>query len=177
MSPSKADTIIEGLKEASEDLMSESSLPVDRSYKSDGGKVFVSSRYIPEIGWYVFVEQDEKSMYREARKTLYFNLLITLAVSGILFFFSYRILRDFENRMESLAGTDALTGAANRRELIKQYDKFTYRMERYHSGLSLMLIDMDNFKSINDNCGHLTGDAVCQQRRKSFSELSVRPTL
>ena len=134
----------------------------------------ISSRYIPEIGWHVIVEQNEKATYLQARRSLYINLLITAVIAVFLFTASYLILRGFQTQMESIAGTDSLTNLANRRELSKQFEQLRYRAERYGSSLSLILIDLDNFKSINDEFGHLTGDNVLKDISSMITK-SVRP--
>jgi diguanylate cyclase (GGDEF)-like protein len=54
--------------------------------------------------------------------------------------------------------TDALTGLPNRRFAIEQLDRAWSAAERRGAPLACMLIDMDNFKHINDQCGHDVGD-------------------
>ncbi len=164
----------EGIERIAGDLMKMSDSPVDRTYIDRGETVLISSRYIPEIGWHVIVEQNEKATYLQARRSLYINLLITAVIAVFLFTASYLILRGFQTQMESIAGTDSLTNLANRRELSKQFEQLRYRAERYGSSLSLILIDLDNFKSINDEFGHLTGDNVLKDISSMITK-SVRP--
>lgn len=61
---------------------------------------------------------------------------------------------------ERLARTDALTGVLNRRELLERLDREWIKAARHHAPLSLLMIDIDFFKRINDTCGHQAGDAV-----------------
>lgn len=61
-----------------------------------------------------------------------------------------------------MATTDALTGIANRLIFMEQLDKEVARSNRYQSLFSLLMIDIDNFKRINDTYGHPAGDAVLQ---------------
>jgi len=58
------------------------------------------------------------------------------------------------------AHTDFLTGAYNRRHFIDQVKYEMARNSRYKHALSLLLIDIDHFKKVNDNHGHLSGDGV-----------------
>ncbi|MBC8504271.1 MAG: sensor domain-containing diguanylate cyclase [Chloroflexi bacterium] len=61
---------------------------------------------------------------------------------------------------EQLALTDSLTGLDNRRKFIRDAKIEIERATRFNHPLSLMILDIDNFKSINDSFGHLIGDQV-----------------
>lgn len=65
-----------------------------------------------------------------------------------------------EARLRKLSDTDDLTGLANRRRLMSRLDEEIARSNRHGSPLSLMLIDLDHFKRVNDTWGHLQGDQV-----------------
>jgi diguanylate cyclase (GGDEF)-like protein len=60
--------------------------------------------------------------------------------------------------LESLATTDDLTGLANRRRFYQELEREHAAARRYGSPLSLLLLDLDNFKTINDTYGHHSGD-------------------
>ncbi|ACK68648.1 response regulator receiver modulated diguanylate cyclase [Gloeothece citriformis PCC 7424] len=60
--------------------------------------------------------------------------------------------------LEKLANTDPLTGVANRRALLNFGEQEFYRAQRYHCPFSLLIIDLDYFKKINDSYGHDIGD-------------------
>ncbi len=76
-------------------------------------------------------------------------------------------LRGFAMEMKRLAVTDGLTGAYNRRYFFDQAKKEFYRSKRYDTPLSLLLMDIDHFKQVNDANGHLAGDEVL----KALSDL------
>ena len=61
-------------------------------------------------------------------------------------------------RLEVLARTDPLTAVLNRRALNERLSTELERVKRYESTVSLLLIDIDHFKRVNDNYGHLVGD-------------------
>ena len=64
---------------------------------------------------------------------------------------------------QKLAGTDDITGLYNHRQLLETLDHELMRARRYAQEFSLMMIDIDNFKTVNDSYGHLAGDQVLQE--------------
>ncbi|MCC6316382.1 MAG: diguanylate cyclase [Gemmatimonadaceae bacterium] len=66
-------------------------------------------------------------------------------------------------RLEQLALTDPLTKVLNRRALTDRLAAEMGRVRRYESAVSLLLIDLDHFKRVNDNHGHLVGDDVLME--------------
>ena len=65
-----------------------------------------------------------------------------------------------QSRLEVLANTDALTGLPNRQAFMDKAKKEFSRSNRYSRPLSMVMIDIDHFKSVNDQYGHATGDHV-----------------
>ena len=65
--------------------------------------------------------------------------------------------------LELLAATDALTGLANRRVLDTRVKLEFQSARRYHSALSVVLLDIDNFKKRNDQFGHAAGDEILER--------------
>lgn len=87
---------------------------------------------------------------------------VTLA-SVCIFGFShvYEISRErAEQRLRQLALTDPLTGLANRARLVEVFDSERARSRRYGSPLTLLMLDIDHFKAVNDRFGHEAGDAA-----------------
>ena len=66
-------------------------------------------------------------------------------------------------RVENLAATDGLTGLFNRRYLEGALERELARADRSSSGLALLLLDIDHFKSFNDTYGHAMGDLVLKK--------------
>lgn len=76
-----------------------------------------------------------------------------------------------ENRdWERLAMTDPLTACYNRRYLDRRLDEEFKRMSRYRSPLTLIMIDFDHFKLVNDYFGHLVGDQVLSVAAKDMAD-------
>ncbi|RAH37298.1 diguanylate cyclase [Halomonas sp. SL1] len=68
-----------------------------------------------------------------------------------------------EERLRQLSDSDALTGLANRRKLLSRLEEEISLSNRHATPLSLMMIDLDHFKTINDTWGHLQGDATLRE--------------
>jgi len=69
-------------------------------------------------------------------------------------------LEQLNEELERLATTDALTSAYNRRYFMSKLEEEVKRVRRYKRPSSLMMIDVDHFKKINDTFGHDVGDHV-----------------
>jgi diguanylate cyclase (GGDEF)-like protein len=73
-------------------------------------------------------------------------------------------------KLEELATTDPLTGIANRRKMTDQISHELERTRRFHHPLSLLMIDIDHFKRINDTFGHEVGDKAIVAVSKLLTE-------
>jgi diguanylate cyclase (GGDEF)-like protein len=87
-------------------------------------------------------------------------VVITIALVIGIFLYVLARLRDREANLEKLSKLDPLTGALNRREFVATFERELARSNRYGQPLSVVIVDIDHFKSINDRHGHLAGDAV-----------------
>ena len=71
----------------------------------------------------------------------------------------------------SMMTRDGLTGAFNKRYLMEYLEREVLRSRRFQRPLSVILFDVDHFKSINDTYGHLAGDDVLRELSKRVQEL------
>ena len=76
----------------------------------------------------------------------------------IISFYEFTSEKQLLQKLERLAATDGLTGIFNRQHLDNLLCKEISRIQRYGGMLSLIMLDLDQFKSINDTYGHIAGD-------------------
>ncbi len=87
-----------------------------------------------------------------------------------------RSLKDALAEKRQLAMTDALTGAHNRRYFMRRLNGEIQRAQRVGGELSILALDIDHFKSINDRYGHAAGDAVLREFVRRIDENLPRRT-
>ena len=83
----------------------------------------------------------------------------------------------YEAELERLATTDPLTGVSNRADFFTRVENEVARLSRYQGTSSLLMLDLDHFKQVNDRYGHTTGDevliAVATTIRQSLRQVDV----
>jgi len=132
-------------------------------YESKNRHILLISRYIPELDWHLIVEQDQN----EALETINNNLLHSMVIAAIIIMVVIGIniftINYYQSKLELFAITDDLTGAFNRKELDFIIEKTLKTASREGVDLCATLMDLDNFKEINDKHGHVAGDMVLKQ--------------
>ena len=83
--------------------------------------------------------------------------------------------REREERIRQLSRTDALTGLSNRRSILESLDHELRRAVRHAWPVSVVILDLDHFKRINDTWGHPAGDQVLRESARLLREC-VRDT-
>ncbi len=91
---------------------------------------------------------------------------------AILSNFANIVCDELELRM--IAQVDHLTGALTRRGFVEQAEREMARSRRYERPSTLVMLDVDHFKAVNDTYGHTTGDQVLHQLAK-LAEATLRP--
>jgi diguanylate cyclase (GGDEF)-like protein len=91
---------------------------------------------------------------------MYSMLAIMLVAYCLLLMYALFTVIEMHSNVAHAAGVDALTGALNRRELMKQAARELARSERMGTPLAIVGIDLDHFKRLNDTFGHGGGDAA-----------------
>jgi len=98
------------------------------------------------------------------------SFLVTIGWIFSITLFNTRV-SDFLNKkkLEAYANFDYLTGCLNRRAFLKRLEQETDRAKREQTTISILLVDIDFFKQVNDRFGHLAGDSVLKQLINCFN--------
>ena len=91
---------------------------------------------------------------------LLWNLFWCIALLGVLFSYRHYMLIRYNRMLKKLAVTDVLTGLFNRIRTDESIQSQLELLKRYDTPFSILLIDIDQFKQVNDKFGHQIGDNV-----------------
>lgn len=130
------------------------------TFEREGDQVFFNSRMVPEFGWYILVEQTGLGSGGPITRTLLLNLALSFAVTLVVLLLASFILGRYQKRLEVMATTDKLTGALNRQAFEMIFDQVLKSTRRRDKPVSMVLLDVDHFKAVNDGYGHQAGDRV-----------------
>ncbi|WP_272699190.1 sensor domain-containing diguanylate cyclase [Desulfovibrio sp. Fe33] len=164
-----------GIRGVAKSILKPGDDPRSFQYDWEGEHFLLSTRYIPELKWFLIVEQSESSALASARHNLIRTVAIGLLSSILIIVLCTLTINHYQSRLERLAKTDPLTGAANRRALEESFDQFAYKAIRYGTPFSAVILDLDKFKSINDRHGHLAGDNVLKDVAATTRRI-IRPS-
>ncbi len=104
---------------------------------------------------------DDPSLNKE--DAVFADTVIRGAVSAIERAYDLEAAKSDKERFRFLASTDPLTGCLNRRAMLDRLEAELERARRYDLELTVLMIDLDWFKEINDTRGHLVGDVVLRE--------------
>lgn len=118
------------------------------------------------VGFSMFVvaEQVHIAAYRvelsnTAERILYFlNVIFVITINYLAIKYFSDDSKSAYQEQKELVLSDSLTGLSNRRFVVRYANKLLALCERYHHPLSIIMLDIDNFKKVNDLHGHLAGD-------------------
>lgn len=152
---------IEGLKAYKDDILVENSNVIE--YMDKNRHYVVNTKYIKELNLHLIVEAKVENFTAEVEKTFYLNLIISLGVTSLIIFIILVTIKEYNRKLERLAAFDSLTKLPNRRNFNQYFEKALRLFTRDNTPRSVVFFDIDNFKEINDNYGHLVGDRVLKR--------------
>lgn len=129
-------------------------------YEAGGDNHILHFNYLPELKWYLFVEQNETEALTDVRRSLYLNLAISMVVTLIVIVLIHAVMVRYQGYIEEMASTDKLSGLLNRHAFNILMTRLLSEYRREPRPLTVLMADIDHFKAINDRHGHQTGDAV-----------------
>lgn len=88
------------------------------------------------------------------------TILVTITITNVIAFVFASGLRKQEKKLKKLASEDYLTGTGNRRALDSYLESLSLQLQNHDKTASMVLLDLDHFKNVNDLYGHIKGDEV-----------------
>jgi len=164
-----------GIRDIADQILVQRNEPANFEYDWDGRHYLLSTRYIPEFKWHLIVEQDEELSLATARHNMIRTLLIGLGASVLIIIVCIGTVNHYQERLERMAKTDPLTGAGNRRALEERFALAAYKGDRSGEPFSIIIMDLDGFKEVNDSYGHMEGDNILMTVAQVVQR-SIRPT-
>jgi len=163
----------DGIKDIADTILNSRTETVDLEYSGSNGTVLLTSRYIEGVSWYIIVEQDEKDSLRLIMGNLIRTILIGITASLLIIIVSIYFVNLYQKKLEFISVTDHLTGITNRMHLDSVIAQEFVRAHRYKNSFSILLMDLDWFKRINDTKGHAAGDLALKELVRVISN-SIR---
>jgi len=147
-----------GIKEYASTILANTSNSI--KYRHSGKTIYLNTRYIEEFNWYLVVEQTSDPSEKKLTDTFIVNILLSILVTAGVLLIAHFTFNSYQKRLEAMATIDKLSGLLNRQAFDPILENNLEQNKRKGNHLSLMLIDIDNFKQINDTFGHLAGDKI-----------------
>jgi diguanylate cyclase (GGDEF)-like protein/PAS domain S-box-containing protein len=156
----KAEVVRHAEKRASEDNLLAHTGPLRHEgefFRKDGSRLWIETVSVPvfdddgaHIGYFgITRDSSERKRTEQALREANQQLEVQL-----------RRIRELHEQMREQAIRDDLTGVHNRRHFVAVAEHELERARRHESTLSLVMMDVDHFKNVNDAYGHLTGDVA-----------------
>jgi len=115
-------------------------------------------KYIDELDLYLIVGAKVDHFTQSVKDAFYFNMMISIFITLLITLIVILYIKSIHRKLHKLASYDALTGLPNRRTFHNQLEYLISHKDRRHQNMSLVFIDIDDFKVINDVQGHEVGD-------------------
>lgn len=131
--------------------------------------IYWNFAFVLSVVFLLFLNEKNLIKLAYSEENIALALLTYSSIFIIMIFIKSNISFNYQ-QIEKLATTDSLTGIYNRFQILKLLKAEIERALRYNKTFSIILFDIDNFKSINDNHGHQKGDYVLKKVTEMFSK-------
>ena len=167
MMPYSENQFFQGVKEAYKDeISSEESFSAVYKYNDKDYMIkFISVKNIAEAPVAYLISISETTAYRLTGSTMYKQIFAVTFFAVFIIFFSL-LLAFYQSKLKGTSERDYLTKLCNRHKFYEIVEKELKRAMRYGYSSSVMMMDIDHFKMINDTHGHEWGDQVLKELSK-----------
>lgn len=121
------------------------------------------SRWVEQLGWYLIIEHHNKGTSSLVSQEILSSLLLSGSLILLVLCYAHRTFDKYQRQIEAIASFDKLSNALNRQAFDPLLTQHVIQAQQKQQRLSLILLDIDHFKHINDSYGHLAGDKIIQQ--------------
>lgn len=140
-------------------LDSENAEAIDRR-ELKSARTYIVFQYVPMLDWYLVVVNDQSIFTGVVSSHIYIAFGVVILLLLLVLTANLALSARQKRTLANSAETDPLTKVFNRRGARKRIDVYLMSGDRLKQGGAIFLMDMDNFKNVNDTMGHVKGDAV-----------------
>lgn len=123
---------------------------------------YFSIRYIDDLDWYLLIKRDTSILSKTFNEQITNEAFIAIFIIVIVLKIASIIVKNYEKQLLQIARMDSLTDLPNRRGFNEDMIN-ALKSTKDTSNLFVYIFDIDNFKNVNDNKGHLYGDLIIKQ--------------
>lgn len=164
-----------GLRQVAGSVLSASATPLQSSYRDGRSTVLVNARFIPELEWYLVVEQSDEAAILPVQRAFLINLAIAAAAIGLALTSVLGMVGHYRRRLVDAAAVDSLTGLINRAAYEFVLRQTLLETDRTREPLALVLVEVDRFKRVAAAAGRGQGENILRNMAE-LARKSVRAT-